>query len=116
MNEFVRVTLTKCGEHFALIDAKSAELIRPYRWSLHHCGKGKLYARAERSPWGGGKLRLYMHLLIASEFLPPKPSAKHVCDHEDGNGLHNWVDNFRWLDGFENRWKYARHREHPAHA
>jgi hypothetical protein len=117
MSESVRITLSRCGEHFALIDREFEELVRGYRWTLHHCGKGKLYARAERCPVTKQKIRLYMHRLIAPLVIGEAPGAGYVVDHRDGDGLNNCGANFRWLKAYDNRWKYARHRrENPAHA
>lgn len=116
VQDVVRITLSKCGTYFATIDARHESLVRQWRWSLHHCGKGKLYARAERDPETGEKVRIYMHRLIAKEVLGEAPSKKHVVDHRDGDGLNNTEMNLRWLDSFENRWVYARHKcENPAH-
>lgn len=117
VEDVVRITLSKCGEYFATIDARHWPLVSRWRWSLHHCGKGKLYARAERDPDTGEKVRIYMHRLIAQEVLGEAPTKKHVVDHRDGDGLNNRETNLRWLDGYENRWVYARHKcENPAHA
>lgn len=118
MIEPVRITLSRCGEFFTTVDDDPAilELIGRYRWSLHHCGKGKLYARAQRDPDTGEQVRIYMHRLIAKFALGPPPSLKHVVDHIDGDGLNNTVANLRWLSSYDNRWRFARHKsENPAH-
>ena len=104
------ITISRCGEFFVKVDPEALELLKPYTWSKHSCGKGKIYARATRSPYTGDYLRLYMHRFIAENFIGPAPSAKHVVDHKNGDGLDNRVENLRWLDAFENRWKYARHK------
>jgi len=44
----------------------------------------------------GKKRHVAVHLLIASAFLPPKPSKVHQVRHMDGNRLHCHRKNLRW--------------------
>lgn len=105
----VRITLSRDGEHFTIIDEAALELVRRYRWSLHHCGKGKLYARAQRDPDTGEPLRLYLHRLIAAHFLPLPPTPKHThVDHGRGGSLDNRAQNLKWEIPVINRWGTAR--------
>lgn len=100
------VTISRCGERVAVVDAEDYPLISKYRWCVHSCGKGKHYARAERHPDTGDKLRLYMHRLIAEARLGPAPGPDMVVDHLDGNGLNNSASNLRWADRWANRWRW----------
>jgi hypothetical protein len=113
--EPVRVTLSKCGEYFTLIDAEFLPLLEGRTFSLHHCGKGKLYARQQWCKVTKQNILLYLHQLIAPLVIGPAPGPGYVIDHEDGDGLNNQGYNFRWLKSYDNRWKYARHKHHPAH-
>ena len=68
-----------------------------------------MYARAERCPETSAKIRLYMHRLIAANFLPLPPSDDHThVDHVSGNPLDNRAENLRWQLPFVNRWVTAR--------
>src|SRR5579859_4981309 len=40
--------------------------------------------------------------LIATAFLPPRPSPQHQCDHQDGDKTNELISNLRWLTGQEN--------------
>lgn len=105
----VRVALSARTDDAAIIDAEACELVKPYKWSLHHCGKGKLYARAQRHPVTKDNLLLYMHRFLMRELGPPPPGDGYVVDHINGNGLDNRLSNLRWLLPYDNRWRYARH-------
>lgn len=94
--------------HHAHFDLEDWELLKPYTWSLHRCGKGKLYARALRNPHTKEVEPVYMHRLIANQHLGPPPTAKHVVDHDDGDGLNNRRLNLSWQTGAHNRWRTAR--------
>lgn len=102
------ITLSRCGEVFALADWEALTILRGYTWSVHKCGKGKTYARAQRCPISKQPLRLYMHRLIAEHFLGPAPSPKHVVDHKNGDGLDNRACNLRSATAYDNRWRTAR--------
>lgn len=112
----VRVSLDRNGDFFALIDPEAEELVRRYRWSLHHCGKGKVYARAQRHPVTKQTLCLYMHRLVASHFLPPPADGHTVVDHGPGGSLDNRSHNLKWELPAVNRWVTARWRSEPASA
>lgn len=103
------VTLSKDGSIFAIVDADAMPLIEGRTWSLHECGKGKLYARNSR--FNGERVNVYMHRLLAKWYLGEPPRKGMVVDHKDGNGLNNTRANFRYLDAYENRWRYARHKQ-----
>lgn len=103
------VTLSRDGSIFAIVDADALPLIEGRTWTLHSCGKGKYYARNER--FNGERVRVYMHRLLAKFYLGDPPENGMVVDHKDGNGLNNTRANFRWLNAYENRWRYARHKQ-----
>lgn len=106
----VVITLSKCGSIYTVVDPECEELVRQYRWSLHvsnpRCSK-KAYARAERCPVTGNKLRLYLHRFICEKVHGPPPSPEHIADHRDDNGLNNRGMNLRWRTKQANSWALA---------
>lgn len=60
-----------------------------FKWSVHSCGKGKLYACRYVLIRPGRTGRVYMHRQITQ--CPPKLLA----DHHDGDGLNNQRWNLR---------------------
>jgi len=107
-------TISKCGEYVAIFDDDLAAHMDWFGWSLHHCGKGRLYVRCE---WlQGVKSRIYMHHLVADLKLKPRPSSSHVLDHINGNGLDNRAANLRWLLKCDNAFARQQQRDNPAHA
>jgi len=101
------ITLGRAADHVCTVDYDLLHLIKGYRWSLHSCGKGKLYARAQRCPQTGVNIRLYMHRLVCAAAHGPPPSPKHVADHRNGNGLDNRASNLVWRDAWANRWRHG---------
>ena len=110
LRTFSTITLDRLGDFFTLIDDEAAELASQYKWTLHHCGKGKYYARASWCKAEKRHVRLYLHRLIAAHYLAaPLNAEATVVDHINGNGLDNRAANLRWLTPYANRWGHARH-------
>lgn len=105
--QHVQLTISKCGDYSATFDQKFEHLVRRYRWSLHRCGKGKLYVRAERCPVTREKLRLYMHRMICEAAHGPCPHPDWIADHRNSNGLDNRAENLRWRSKQANVWALA---------
>lgn len=105
------VTLSKDGSIFAIVDADAMPLIAGRTWSASPCGKGKIYAKQIWCKHTKKNVNVYMHRLLAKWYLGEPPKKGMVVDHIDGNGLNNRRNNFRWLDAYENRWRYARHKQ-----
>lgn len=108
--EFIELPIGRMADFGVKFDPQDEELVRRYSWLLHRCGKGKLYARAEPTV-GGVRRRVYMHRLIARAALGDPSRPDLVVDHVDGDGLNNRRKNLRWLNAFDNRWRYARHKQ-----
>jgi hypothetical protein len=53
----------------------------------------------------------YVHLLIASVWLPPKPAPGWTIDHRDENRLNNRPGNLRWMTTQQNTAAYL--ENHP---
>lgn len=77
--------------------------------------RSRMYERVTKSgktiytpkPWPQ-----YIHLLIASVWLPPKPSPKHEIDHRDENRSNNRPNNLRWVTSKQNTQSFlANHPE-----
>lgn len=45
----------------------------------------------------------FVHRLVLEAFNGEKPSAKHQCNHKDGNKQNNHIDNLEWVTCSENR-------------
>lgn len=55
----------------------------------------------------------YVHILVCTLFVGPKPSPLHEVNHKDGNKKNNYYKNLEWLTKSENalhRFKYLGHR------
>jgi hypothetical protein len=48
---------------------------------------------------------IYVHKLVLTHFVSPRPTPRHEACHLDGNPLNNRLDNLRW----------AEHRENESH-
>ena len=85
--------------------------------TLYH--PSRVYRRRLRSGnWGWCKKPAprYIHALIASVWLPPRPSKRHTIDHRDEDPRNNRPDNLRWLTARENWDAYqANHPDLPRH-
>lgn len=44
----------------------------------------------------GKRIRYAVHVLVAQEYLPEKPSEKHEIRHIDGNRLNSAAENLAW--------------------
>lgn len=108
--DFLSVFLcARTGDYFAKVNHEAASVLWPFTWSLHRCGKGRIYARAQRCPHSGRAIRLYMHHLIADAFGIKKPTSAHThLDHKNGDGLDNQEHNLVWRLPVVNRWGTAR--------
>jgi predicted DNA-binding protein (UPF0251 family) len=73
------------------------------RYPRRHRG-GKTYMCKRPTPQ-------YVHVLVASVWLPPRPSPEHTIDHENENKFDNRPGNLRWLTGEDNTFAY--YRNHP---
>lgn len=106
---YATVTVSRCGERFAKVDADALDFLWPFTWSLHFDGKLKYYARSERCPVTGKRIRLYMHHVIAEAYGIRKPSPEHThLDHKDADSLNNRHRNLIWRLPTVNRWQTAR--------
>src|SRR5215471_10260979 len=43
------------------------------------------------------RTQIYVHILVAEAFLPPRPTPEHTVNHIDANGKNNHVSNLEWL-------------------
>lgn len=50
----------------------------------------------------GARKRMLVHALVATKYLPPRPSENHQIRHLDGNKLNNNVFNLAWGTAKEN--------------
>ncbi|EEL5265788.1 hypothetical protein GMF57_12335 [Salmonella enterica] len=50
----------------------------------------------------GARKRMAVHVLVAKEYLPPRPSESHQIRHLDGNKLNNSASNLAWGTAKEN--------------
>lgn len=57
----------------------------------------------------GRRKHLSVHVLVAQEFLPPRPSPKHEVRHLDGNKLNANANNLAWGTRKENADDRERH-------
>jgi hypothetical protein len=73
----------------AIVDDDVYPLLIARRWSVcEPAGSRNMYARSKI----GGRT-VYMHQTVMGE--PQEPGLE--IGHVDGNGLHNWRGNLRWL-------------------
>lgn len=60
--------------------------------------------------WKNGKMvQMYIHRLVAQEFIGPPPTTEHQVAHWDGSRDNNVVDNLRWSTSAENAQDKGRH-------
>ena len=53
--------------------------------------------------WKNNKpLNLLVHVMVAENFLPPRPTPLHEVNHADGNKLNPHIDNLEWMTRSEN--------------
>jgi hypothetical protein len=57
----------------------------------------------------GKRVRYAVHSLVASAFLPPRPSPRHEVRHLDGDKLNPHADNLAWGTQKENADDRERH-------
>ena len=57
----------------------------------------------------GKRIRYAVHVLVAQEYLPGKPSDKHEIRHIDGNKLNSTVENLAWGTAKDNADDRTRH-------
>ena len=57
----------------------------------------------------GKRMRIYIHRLVAMQYLPPQPSLGHEIRHLDGNKLNNHFSNLQWGLHSENMADSIRH-------
>ena len=50
----------------------------------------------------GARKRMLVHALVATKYLPPRPTENHQIRHLDGNKLNNNVSNLAWGTAKEN--------------
>lgn len=55
-----------------------------------------IYRACNLRPPHGGKTIEYIHFLVLSAFVGPRPSRRHEGAHFDGNGRNNDISNLRW--------------------
>ena len=80
--------------------AVSGRIMTPQRTS-----KGYRHVDLSR---GDVKTRRLVHQLVATAFLPPRPSPDHHPNHIDADKANNSASNLEWLTNAENT-KHARH-------
>jgi len=61
---------------------------------------------------GRRRMKVMVHVLVATAFHGKKPSAKHQVAHWDGNKANNHVENLRWALPIENDDDKKRHGTH----
>jgi len=64
---------------------------RPLRQSLNSHGYPSVRILRD-----GKRVHICVHVLVAREYLGPRPSAAHEVRHIDGNKLNNDVSNLAW--------------------
>lgn len=57
----------------------------------------------------GKRKRYAVHVLVADNYLPPRPTDKHEIRHLDGNKLNSSADNLAWGTQKENANDRERH-------
>lgn len=51
----------------------------------------------------GAPVNMFVHLLVASAFIGPRPADYYECNHIDGIKYHNCISNLEWLTRAENQ-------------
>lgn len=67
----------------------------------------------------GKRTRLAVHRLVASRFLPPRPSPLHEVRHLDGNRMNCRADNLAWgtrKDNADDRERHGRTSRGARHS
>lgn len=67
----------------------------------------------------GKRTRISVHRLVASAYLPPRPSPKHEIRHFDGDKTNNHHDNLRWgtrKDNADDRQRHGRTSRGCSHS
>lgn len=75
---------------------------RPLRLQSH----GQYYFSVVLKP--RPEKKRYVHRMVLETFAGPCPPG-HVCDHIDGDGCNNRLDNLRWIPETENHKRRAEH-------
>lgn len=65
-------------------------------------GTGYAAALLSRGKKSSGQ-NVAVHRLVATAFIGPPPTDKHVVNHKDGNRLNNFVGNLEWVTPSENQ-------------
>jgi hypothetical protein len=101
-----------------LIDEEDLDWARQWNWG-HNTGSGKssrlhlgkvshhkIYAKRCWRPEGksaGIQITVYLHVAICERAYGPRPSATHLADHLNGDGLDCRRSNLRWATPSQNR-------------
>ena len=59
----------------------------------------------------GNNTRLRVHVLMAENFLPERPSVAHVVRHLDGDKTNNHILNLAWGTQWDNMQDMKRHKK-----
>lgn len=86
-----------------------------YRTTMRHPFMAvTMYATHIRKPSNPREMRptpCLIHRLVASVWLPPRPSPDHAIDHVDGDRSNNTPQNLEWVTVRENAQRW--HRQNP---
>lgn len=90
--------VSSCGQIKRILPAKGATLNRILQPVIHH-KTGYKYVSLGHA----GISRSYtVHRLVAKAFFGQPPTAKHECNHRNGNKLDNRIKNLEWVTHAEN--------------
>ena len=67
----------------------------------------------------GKRKRIAVHVLVAQQYLPPRPSAKHEIRHLDGERINPHADNLSWgtrKDNADDRERHGRTSRGERHS